>query len=203
MKGDRIRGFTLVELLAVVSILSLLAALLFPVFADAKRGAYRASCQSNLHQIGLAFTLYAGDSDDQCPYAIDAHSRANPEFVPPPHGPVDAIPDMVAVLLPYAGNSAQVFHCPSDTAPYAAYAEEEVVGSFPNYFAYARSSYGFTNDAFDRPLTSVTSNPKLRICMDALWKWHSEYEDPSAFTDAVNSLYGDGHVRFTPLVILN
>ena len=46
------RGFTLIELLVVIAIIAILAAILFPVFARARENARRASCQSNLKQIG-------------------------------------------------------------------------------------------------------------------------------------------------------
>ncbi|MEO6908449.1 MAG: DUF1559 domain-containing protein [Abditibacteriaceae bacterium] len=59
------KGFTLIEILVVVAIISLLAAILFPVFARARESARKASCQSNLHQIGLAWLQYSQDYDEQ------------------------------------------------------------------------------------------------------------------------------------------
>lgn len=61
------RGFTLIELLVVVAIISVLAAILFPVFARAKDAAKKATCISNLNQLGKGFLLYASDSDDKFP----------------------------------------------------------------------------------------------------------------------------------------
>lgn len=64
MTTHRTRAFTLIELLVVIAIVAILAAILFPVFAGAKRAAKGAHCISNLRQLGLAWSLYAGDHDD-------------------------------------------------------------------------------------------------------------------------------------------
>ena len=58
------RAFTLVELLVVVAIIALLAAILFPVFERAREAARRSACESNLKQIGLGITQYVQDNDE-------------------------------------------------------------------------------------------------------------------------------------------
>ena len=61
------RAFTLIELLVVIAIIAILAAILFPVFAQAKAAAKKTQDLSNVKQIGLGLVMYAGDSDDVLP----------------------------------------------------------------------------------------------------------------------------------------
>ncbi len=60
-------GFTLIELLVVIAIIAILAAILFPVFARARRAAMKTSCLNNLKQIGTAVNMYESDWDDRYP----------------------------------------------------------------------------------------------------------------------------------------
>ncbi|HLK60547.1 MAG TPA: DUF1559 domain-containing protein [Chthonomonadaceae bacterium] len=61
-------GFTLIELLVVIAIIAILAAILFPVFAQARAKARQASCSSNIRQLGLAIRMYNQDYDEREPF---------------------------------------------------------------------------------------------------------------------------------------
>src|SRR6186997_1268291 len=63
-KNTRRRAFTLIELLVVIAIIAILASVLFPVFARARENGRRASCQSNLKQLGIGWMMYAQDYDE-------------------------------------------------------------------------------------------------------------------------------------------
>src|SRR5690348_3259539 len=82
---SRKRGFTLIELLVVIAVLALLAAILFPVFAQIREDGYRATCVSNLKQIGAAYHMYLQDHDGQFPLAIQDGNRRLQVYWSPPN----------------------------------------------------------------------------------------------------------------------
>ena len=65
--SGRNRGFTLIELLVVIAIIAIIAAILFPVFARARANARKASCLSNMKQLGMGIVTYAQDYDETLP----------------------------------------------------------------------------------------------------------------------------------------
>ncbi|HTQ10613.1 MAG TPA: prepilin-type N-terminal cleavage/methylation domain-containing protein [Fimbriimonadaceae bacterium] len=70
-------GFTLIELLVVIAIIAILAAILFPVFSQAKAAAKKAGCLNNQREFGMGLKLYLGDNDDLYPQS--KQTLANPD----------------------------------------------------------------------------------------------------------------------------
>jgi prepilin-type N-terminal cleavage/methylation domain-containing protein len=89
------RGFTFIELLCVIAVIAVLAAILFPVFAQARERARTASCASSLQQIAIAMHLYAEEYNGRLPPEDD-------HFLP---------------IMPFVKNYA-IFRCPSDPTPF-------------------------------------------------------------------------------------
>ncbi len=76
------RGFTLIELLVVIAIIAVLAAILFPVFAQAREKARQATCLSNQKQLGIAFLMYASDYDGGLPAPITNYGTSHGAIPP-------------------------------------------------------------------------------------------------------------------------
>lgn len=118
-------GFTLIELLVVIGIIAVLAAILFPVFAQVRENGRRTACLSNLRQLGLAFTMYAQDYDERLPAATDGGKGEKTEggWIYYEEFPVNQNPKTVDVtrgaIYPYV-KDRRMYVCPDDTQGQAA-----------------------------------------------------------------------------------
>ena len=104
------RAFTLIELLVVIAIIAILAAILFPVFAQAKEAAKKTACLSNMKQLGLGFQLYLGDNDDKVFY------RSGSAFSRSGNIPTTNLNRWWNLLMPY-GKNKDIYKCNSDSLP--------------------------------------------------------------------------------------
>jgi prepilin-type N-terminal cleavage/methylation domain-containing protein len=143
----RIHGFTLIELLVVIAIIAILAAILFPVFAQARDKARQSACLSNSKQIALGIAMYRQDWDGHNPFAgwpIDKSGRLVA------HGP-NAIywEDWQFSIQPYLKN-AQILRCPGDKTPFD---ERPVSYIFNNMLS--RDRVPFSEASVERPAEVV------------------------------------------------
>jgi prepilin-type N-terminal cleavage/methylation domain-containing protein len=131
MHNPNRRGFTLIELLVVIAIIAILAAILFPVFAQAKQSAKNTACLSNARQIAVAVKLYQGDHDDTMPI-FHAYNTSPGPWQPGHRG-------TELLLLPYMKNK-EVFKSPNDVG--GPFQQRDTAGA-ENYWKAYGTSYRF------------------------------------------------------------
>jgi prepilin-type N-terminal cleavage/methylation domain-containing protein/prepilin-type processing-associated H-X9-DG protein len=206
------KGFTLIELLVVIAIIALLAAILFPVFARARENARRASCQSNLKQVGLGMMQYAQDYDEKYPIArtdYDAPLQAWDMMIRP----------YLGVNVDFGGPSS-IFHCPSDgfvswlNQPNRTYSLVEpysgpvATGFVKNSVPDASGNYWPTRALaeIEAPATTlmIAETPSANNLLGTRWTatcYNPEYQSSAnsgraLHFDGWNYLFADGHVKW-------
>ncbi len=166
-------AFTLIELLIVIAIVGVLAALLLPVFNRAKEASRASACLSNLHQLGVALQLYVQDNRNRMPVMYDALFTTN-------NAPTNIQKTVDVVLTNYFGTT-NVLKCPSDR---------------DGVYQRTRSSYGWNvlingQDADHFRVLTLNFNPHqipLMFDKEAFHKARGEGK-------GVNYLYADGHIK--------
>jgi type II secretory pathway pseudopilin PulG len=198
------------ELLVVISILALLAAILFPVFDTARRASRRAVCLSNLRQIGIAIGMYAGDYGDLYPRGTDPADTESDIWTTDPgfKKMLRLWPSLPTALYPYTKSGA-IWRCPDDTGFNGLDTKIDLAGNpvpmtaQPSLFAQYQTSYLYrTSLAVEevsypcavgyepfRPYTEH-SGAEVSILWDASGSWHGGWTlDKKRY----NVLMSDGH----------
>lgn len=191
-----VRAFTLVELLAVIAIIGLLAALLFPVFAQSKDQSKSTVCISNLRQIGLATTTYLGDHDDRYPVVVNALDQTFPRLGTGLGRPADRDPkEFLTVTEGLSGyvKDSRIFRCPMDFG-------SEIAG-YKGYPTFAQHnggvSYLFPTLMGGASATAWPSPAESIWTGDGSPEWHSPaYEATRPETFGINALFYDFHARY-------
>lgn len=204
------KAFTLIELLVVIAIIAILAAILFPVFAQARERARAISCVSNCKQIGTAVMMYTQDYDETY-FWQPWPGLQNPDWNFPIAQPNLAYYDL---LQPYVKNYG-AFKCPSNsTQLYAAnypynntrpisYGLNELLfgyTSIPMAKLTAPADIVMVTDAtsiwstFNGMAVQDSDNVTRRYCLRSGQKdWF--YGFPRHF-DGLNAIFADGHAKF-------
>ncbi|BDI29287.1 hypothetical protein CCAX7_13380 [Capsulimonas corticalis] len=218
-------GFTLIELLVVIAIIAILAAILFPVFAQAREKARAISCASNLKQMGLAILQYVQDNDEHYPSCSNHDGGAGGTGAPGnPWGWADEI-------QPYV-KSVQMFHCPDDpttqssnptqnpyngtVAGYTSYFYNSVVGA--QDYGYAYNTGGVSVAKMVNPSLTILNGDNISYdssnalpygagfgCTQVIADGKAPNCDGQALNQqpatrhqgGANYSFGDGHAKFT------
>jgi prepilin-type N-terminal cleavage/methylation domain-containing protein/prepilin-type processing-associated H-X9-DG protein len=109
------KRFTLIELLTVIAVIALLAAILMPALQQAREKGYSANCHSNLRQLGIFFDLYCDNHDGWYPPLTDGTRSWDYAFDPVSYLPDDDDPGLLMLGVGSAAKSNQVYACPAFT----------------------------------------------------------------------------------------
>jgi len=136
-KKLRDKGFTLIELLVVIAIIAILAAILFPVFAQAREKARATVCLSNTKQLALGFQMYADDYDELFPASVAPDST---EFGNGVSGAWNHQNGSIMLQLDPYIKSEKIFTCPSAT--------KWAIGSYAGDNTWKYKTYMFNGGVF-------------------------------------------------------
>ncbi len=217
-KTDRRSAFTLIELLVVIAIIAILAAILFPVFAQAREKARQASCLSNQRQIGLGFRMYSQDYDETFPLINYSYWAKQPE--------------LLKGIDPYIKNKT-IWACPNYVSKFNGISAEQAWDSGqPGYYLWMFKDWnvqnydgtktnnwvlpalteadeqtqyyqwGFTTDPAEKDILMTdiyVEQPGFDLCGNPanskLAQEHSDTKTLSSLPKGTVSLWSDGHVK--------
>jgi prepilin-type N-terminal cleavage/methylation domain-containing protein/prepilin-type processing-associated H-X9-DG protein len=201
VKSSQYKGFTLIELLVVIAIIAILAAILFPVFAQVREKARSISCASNLKQLGLGMIQYSQDYDENiCPPLMGAT------------GPNAQTWDRL--VQPYVKSTA-ILACPDDQFSASVDVKNNVIvkGNIKRSYAMP-SNNGWAWSVPEGPKAIPNAQilfPSITIALferdnyntpGGDWNWYAVSDGSNEWAyrhqKRINVVYMDGHVKASP-----
>jgi prepilin-type N-terminal cleavage/methylation domain-containing protein/prepilin-type processing-associated H-X9-DG protein len=201
------RGFTLIELLVVIAIIAILAAILFPVFAQARAKARQTGCLSNMRQVGLAIQMYSQDYDEHMVYARSfgrVWSLVEKLWGQGKDGERTDDVEMPDLLLPYTKNTG-VFFCPGVSPDYVwnIWPYKKNTMSFrenkTSYFYNWRADASLCPKGTKQPVrTFKMSLAEIYAPSEAIIVWDMPFYNRNEVphNQGSNMVFTDGHARF-------
>jgi len=198
------RAFSLVEILVVLGIIALLAAIALPVFNSVRRRGYQTTCASNLHQLGLAVNQYTQDYDGLFPRGGDPidlqttawHDAANGIY----EYQVGQLPPLTYVLRPYI-KSLDTWKCPADTGFDVDDISQQLLDARPTMFEKFSMSFYYRTELTLKNKKDLVGWDRfgvqhgasdINVLADAHGSWHGQDEPWSL--RRYNILMADGRV---------
>jgi prepilin-type N-terminal cleavage/methylation domain-containing protein/prepilin-type processing-associated H-X9-DG protein len=192
------KAFTLIELLVVIAIIAILAAILFPVFARARENARRASCMSNLKQMGLGVMMYAQDYDERYPQQlnwitlIEPYTKSDQLFVCPSStntSPLNGNYGANRSIFPRSNNTPPSISLAAVQSPSQIY----MIMDFGIYYAESGKA---TNSSTSWEYLPGMGKGGGTCSMDAAHSANTSDCENGRHFDGVNMAFADGHVKW-------
>jgi prepilin-type N-terminal cleavage/methylation domain-containing protein len=185
------KAFTLIELLVVIAIIAILAAMLMPALSRARNEARKATCKSNVHQVGLGIAMFRGDNNQQWPTGDTAGDW------------LENSADAMNKLYPDYVESDGVYRCPA--SPEGIEPDENQDGTLDDEDPNSDDGDCLTDAGIDYVYDNETSGPQMRVVFADLvrdgdttsaFSWPGSIGDRVNHEDGSNALFKDFHTEF-------